>query len=95
MIECDIMSDSGSCYNAGIFLFGEHPDSSICFNLNYGKDGLHGITMPRSSFLLQDAEPAEIPFSSINHIIIERIQNSVTFKCNGALVTKTWDFRLP
>ncbi|MBN1604777.1 MAG: protein kinase [Chitinispirillaceae bacterium] len=95
MIECDIISDSGSCYNAGIFLFGEHPDSSICFNINSGKRGLHGITMPRSSFLLQDAEPEEIPFSSVNHIVIERIRNSVTFKCNGALVTKTWDFRMP
>jgi serine/threonine protein kinase/tetratricopeptide (TPR) repeat protein len=95
MIECDILSDSGSCYNAGVFLFGEEPDSSICFYLNYGKRGLHGIILPRNSFLLQDAEPAEIPFSSVNHIVIERIQNSVTFKCNDVVVTKTWDFRLP
>ncbi|HEX2957550.1 MAG TPA: protein kinase [Chitinispirillaceae bacterium] len=95
LIECDILSDSGNCYNAGIFLFGDQPDSSICFHLNKGKKGLHGITMAQSSFLLQDAEPVEIPFSSVNHIVIERISNSLTFKCNDVIVTKTWDFRPP
>jgi serine/threonine protein kinase/tetratricopeptide (TPR) repeat protein len=95
LIECDILSDSSNCYNAGIFLFGDQPDSSICFHLNKGQKGLHGVTMPRSSFLLQDAEPVEIPFSSVNHIVIERIQNCLTFKCNDVVVTKTWDFMPP
>jgi serine/threonine protein kinase/tetratricopeptide (TPR) repeat protein len=95
LIECDVLSDSGSCYNAGIFLFGDQPDSSICFHINKGKKGLHGITMLQSSFLLQDAEPVEIPFSSVNHIVIERISNCIIFKCNDVIVTRTWDFRPP
>ncbi len=91
LIECDIISDSNDLFNAGIFLFSEHPDSAYCFHLNKDGNALHGMSYPGSSYLFHNSPLFMIPFGKNNHIEIERIQNSVTFTLNGKVVTKVYD----
>ena len=95
LIECDINADSDDLYNAGIFLFGNRPDSAYCFHFNKNGEGLYGITFPGSSFLFQDVSPTKINTNKSNHITIERIQNSITFSINGTIAAKVWDFLPP
>lgn len=91
MIECDIISDSNDLYNAGIFIFSEHPDSGYCFHFNKNGQALHGMSYPRSSFLFRNSPVFMIPLEKKNHIEIERIENTITFTINGKTVSKIYD----
>ncbi|HON09740.1 MAG TPA: protein kinase [Chitinispirillaceae bacterium] len=95
LIECDISADSQDLYNAGIFLFGDHPDSAYCFHLNKSGEALHGITFPGKSFLFQDISPAKIDLGTTNHLVIERIRNCLTFSINGKVAARVWDYLPP
>ncbi|MCX7727629.1 MAG: tetratricopeptide repeat protein, partial [Chitinispirillaceae bacterium] len=94
-IECDIVADSIDIYNCGIYLFADHPDSGYVFHLNAGGNGNYGVSFPESKFIFLDAYPSSIPFSNVNHIVIEKIQNAVTYSINGLIVAKIWDFMPP
>jgi serine/threonine protein kinase/predicted negative regulator of RcsB-dependent stress response len=94
-IEFDIGAPERDLYNAGFFLFGDIPDSAYRFHINRRGDGSCGITFPGSDFLFQMAEPAKIDIAPVNHIIIERMQNSITFTVNGVIAAKVWDFLPP
>lgn len=91
MIECDIISDSNDLYNAGIFIFSEHPDSGYCFHFNKNGKALHGMSYPGSSFLFRNSSVLMIPLDKKNHIEIERIKNTITFTINGKTVSKIYD----
>jgi serine/threonine protein kinase/tetratricopeptide (TPR) repeat protein len=95
MIEFDVGAPDRDLFNAGFFLFGDTPDSAYCFHINRKGDGSCGITYPGSGFLLQTAEPAAITLGPVNHVVIERIQNSIGFSINGVMVAKIWDFLPP
>ena len=82
-------------YNAGFFLFGDTPDSAYRFYCNRGGEGSCGIAFPGSDFLFRMADPAKIVLTSVNHIVIERIQNAITFQINGVMVAKVWDYLPP
>jgi serine/threonine protein kinase len=91
-IEFDIGAPGKDLYNAGFFLFGDTPDSAYRFYCNRGGDGSCGIAFPGSDFLFRMADPAKIVLTSVNHIVIERIQNAITFQINGVVVAKVWDY---
>ncbi|HEX3019332.1 MAG TPA: protein kinase [Chitinispirillaceae bacterium] len=91
LIVCDIIADSNDLFNAGIFLFSDQPDSGYCFHLNNGGHGSHGMSYPGSSFLFRNPPQFIIPFSKVNHIEIERIENLITFTLNGKVISKVHD----
>lgn len=91
LIQCDISSDSADLFNAGVFLFSDQPDSGYCFYLNKNGEALHGMSFPGSNFIFRNTPAVSIPFGKVNHIEIERIENSITFTINGKLVSKVFD----
>lgn len=95
LIEFDIAADSLDLFNAGIFLFGSRPDSGYTFWFNRNGTGQHGISFPGSTFLFQEVDPAGIPVLHVNHIIIERIQHTITYTINGVVVARAWDLLPP
>lgn len=95
MIEFDVGASEKDLYSAGFFLFGETPDSAYCFYAARDGSGSCGVTFPGSDFLFRLADPAKILLSPINHVVIERIQNIITFQINGVVVTKVWDYLPP
>ncbi len=95
LFECDVSADSQNLFNVGVFLFGEHPDSAYCFHLNKSGEALHGITFPGKKFLFSDVEPSKISLGTTNHLVIERIQNCLTYSINGVVAAKVWDYLPP
>ncbi len=95
LVECDIIADSMDLFNAGIYLFGCRPDSGYRFYFNHRGEGKHGICFPGSNYLFYDVDPSKVPISNINHIVIERIQNSISYSVNGIVVSRVWDFLPP
>jgi serine/threonine protein kinase/tetratricopeptide (TPR) repeat protein len=95
LIEFDIAADSFNCFNAGLYLFGSQPDSGYAFYFNSGGEGKHGIRFPGSTFLFKEADPANVPLHSVNHIVVERIQHSITYSINSVMVARVWDFLPP
>lgn len=95
LIEYDIASDSLDLFDAGIYLFGNQPDSGYAFVFNSGGSGMHGVRFPGSSFLFRDADPSKVPLYKVNHVIIERIQHAITYTINGVVVARAWDFLPP
>jgi serine/threonine protein kinase len=91
LIECDINANSRDLYNAGIFLSGDQPDSAYCFFVNKDGAGNHGMTLNGSKTLLKDSWSSMIPFTRSNHVVIERIQDLITFSINGTVVSKVYD----
>ncbi|MBN1576617.1 MAG: protein kinase [Chitinispirillaceae bacterium] len=94
-IECDIMADSMDLFDAGIYLFGNHPDNGYRFYFNRDGSGRYGISFPGSSFLFYDSDPSKIPFYNVNHIVIERTQHAISYSINGIPVARVWDFLPP
>ncbi|MBN1129347.1 MAG: protein kinase [Chitinispirillaceae bacterium] len=94
-IEFEVGPVNKDLYNVGFFLFGDRPDSAYGFHLNRNGTGACGITFPGSTFLFQQTDGARINLSAVNHIVIQRIQHSITFSINGTVVVKMWDFLPP
>jgi serine/threonine protein kinase/tetratricopeptide (TPR) repeat protein len=94
-IEFDIGASERDLYSAGFFLFGDTPDSAYCFYTGRDGSGSCGLTFPGSDFLFRMAEPAKIMLSPVNHVVIERIQNAITFQVNDIVVAKVWDYLQP
>ncbi len=94
-IELEVEALDRDLFNVGVFLFGESPDSAYVIHLNRGGVGECGITIPGSDFLFQDIEAGKIPWMSVNRVIIERIQNSLSLTINDVLVTRLFDFFPP
>jgi len=92
LVEFDIASDSLDLFDAGMYLFGNQPDSGYTFVFSSGGTGRHGIRFPGSRFLFQDADPSKVPLYKVNHVVIERIQHAITFTINGVVVGRVWDF---
>ncbi|MDR2728106.1 MAG: protein kinase, partial [Chitinispirillales bacterium] len=95
LIEFDVSSGDYSLFNAGIFLFGNTPDSAYCVHLNRGAVGENGITFPGSGFLFQDIENWKIPWQAKNRVAVERAQNSISFSINGVQAAKIFDYFPP
>jgi tetratricopeptide (TPR) repeat protein len=94
-VEFDIGALDMDLYNAGFFLFGDSPKNAYGFHINRGGEGDCGITFPGNDFLFQMADPARITIAPVNHVVIEKIQNMLTFSINNVLVTKIWDYLPP
>lgn len=94
-IEFDIGALDMDLYNAGFFLFGDNPETAYGFHINRGGEGDCGITFPGNDFLFQMADPSKITIAPVNHIIIEKIQNTLTFSINGVVVSKVCDYLPP
>ncbi|MBN1758473.1 MAG: protein kinase [Chitinispirillaceae bacterium] len=94
-IEFDIAADTADLFNAGLYLFGSHPDSGYRFFFNQNGSGTHGISFPGSNFIFRDVDPEEIPIFDVNHIVIERIQHAISYSINGVSVARVWDFLPP
>jgi serine/threonine protein kinase/thioredoxin-like negative regulator of GroEL len=90
-VECDIIAGSENIYNAGIFLFGNNPDSSYCFHINKNGKAFHGITFPENRYLFTSADPFNVFIRDTNHITIERFQNKLLFTINGTVVSRIQD----
>jgi tetratricopeptide (TPR) repeat protein len=82
-------------YNAGFFLFGDSPEKAYGFHINRGGEGESGITFPGCDFLFRMADPARITIAPVNHVVIEKIQNSLSFSINDVMVAKVWDYLPP
>lgn len=95
LIECDIEADSLDLFNAGIYLFGNHPDSAYCFHFNRLGRERHGISLPGSDFLIQDIDPSRVEIRKINNVVIERLEHSIRYSINGVPVARLWDFLPP
>jgi len=95
LIEFDVHSADHSIFNTGIFLFGNTPDSAYCIHINRGANGESGITFPGSDFLFQDIESWKIPWQAKNRVAVERAQNSISFRINGVLAAKIFDYFPP
>lgn len=94
-IECDVMARGDNLRDLGIFLYGEVPSKGYMFHLYRGPNAEHGVTMPGGSVLKQDYSPLEFPASRSHHIEIERRERQVTFRVDGVLVSRLWDFFPP
>ncbi|MBN1128664.1 MAG: protein kinase [Chitinispirillaceae bacterium] len=94
-IEFEVGPLEKDLFNVGFFLFGDRPDSAYCFHINRHGSGECGITLPGSPFLFQMAEGARVNLLATNHVIIQRMQNLITFTINGTVVAKIWDFLPP
>ena len=95
LIELEVSAADNNLFNAGIFLFGNDPESAYCFHLNRGGSGESGITFPGSDFLFQDIESGKIPWRARNRVAIERLQNAVSLSINGVLIARVYDFFPP
>jgi len=95
LIELEVSAADNNLFNAGVFLFGNDPQSAYCFHFNRGGSGESGITFPGSSFLFQDIESGKIPWRARNRVAIERLQNAVSLSINGVLVARVYDFFPP
>jgi len=90
-IECDIDANPQDLYNAGIFLSGNHPDSAYCFHINKNGGGITGMTLPGNSVILSDIPYGKAPLFQKNTLVIERINELITFSVNGTTVLKVYD----
>ncbi|NLD99135.1 MAG: tetratricopeptide repeat protein [Fibrobacter sp.] len=90
-IECDVSADNKDLFNAGIFIYGDNPDSGYSIYLNKDARSIHGISFPGSKFIFYDAEPARVPFATKNHLVIERERNFLLVQLNGVTVVRLWD----
>jgi tetratricopeptide (TPR) repeat protein len=95
MIEFDVGASDKDLYGAGFFLFGETPDSAYCFYTGRDGSGACGLAFPGSNFLFRMADQAKIVIGPVNHVVIERIQNTITFQINGVVAAKVWDYLPP
>ncbi|NLD93482.1 MAG: protein kinase [Fibrobacter sp.] len=91
MITCDFLANPDDLYNCGIFLSGNTPDSSYCFHINRNGRGETGITLPGSRFLIRDVPPGKVPLLKRNRVIVERINDQITFTMNNVIVTQIYD----
>jgi serine/threonine protein kinase/tetratricopeptide (TPR) repeat protein len=94
-VAFDVGAVEKDFYSVGIFLFGDSPDSAYRFYCSRRGDGSCGIAFPGSDFLFRTADPAKIVISSVNHVVVEFIQNAITFQINGIVVAKMWDYLPP
>jgi tetratricopeptide (TPR) repeat protein len=95
LIEFDMGASEKDLYSAGFFLFGETPDSAYCFYIGRQGSGACGLTFPGSRFLFRTADQAKITIGPVNHVVIERIQNAITFQINGVVIARVWDYMPP
>lgn len=95
LVEFDISALDLDLYNAGIYLFGNSPDSGYTFYINKDGAGNHGILFPDSKFPFQNAASSKINLTQENHVTIKRIQNLITFSINGTVAAKVWDLLPP
>lgn len=91
-IECTISANPHDIFNAGFFLSGNCPDSAICFHINKDAIGITGISKPGSQVVLSDNyQGRKLSLYKNNYIIIERINESVSFYVNNQLIIKMSD----
>jgi serine/threonine protein kinase/TolA-binding protein len=95
LIELEVSAADNNLFNAGVFLFGNDPKNAYCFHFNRGGSGESGVTFPKSDFLFQDIESGKIPWQSKNIVVIERLQNIISFSINGVLVSRVYDYFPP
>ncbi len=91
LIECDIIGNPKDIYNAGIFLYGNQPDSSYCFYVNKDGTGVSGIAINNNPFLFREVKQNKIRLTCSNHVRIEQIHDCITFSINGTVVTKLYE----
>jgi len=92
LIEFDISAPSQYLHRAGLFLFGDSPENAHCVHINRDGFGESGITYPGSQFLFSDAERGTILWQHINHVSVERQQNSISLTINGMPVARIYDY---
>jgi serine/threonine protein kinase/tetratricopeptide (TPR) repeat protein len=102
--EIRIEFDAGAAgrpdlYGAGLFLFGETPDSAFRFYLSRRGEGACGIAFPGNDFLFQTGDRRlampKVRLLASNHITIECIRETITFAINGEVVARVRDCMLP
>jgi serine/threonine protein kinase/tetratricopeptide (TPR) repeat protein len=94
-IEFDVGASEKDLYSAGFFLFGDSPDSAYCFYFGRDGSGSCGLTFPGSGYLFRTGDPGKIVIGPVNHVVIERIQNIISFQINGVMAASVWDYLPP
>jgi serine/threonine protein kinase/tetratricopeptide (TPR) repeat protein len=95
LIEFDLGASAKDLYTAGFFLFGDTPDSGYSFYCGRNGSGECGLAFPGSGFLFRSTDGTKIALQPVNHIVIERIQNTITFLVNGVVAARVWDYLPP
>ncbi len=99
-IEFDVgAAGRDDLYGAGLFLFGETPDSAFRFYISRCGDGSCGIAFPGNAFLFQSGvrsvDVMKIRLLSSNHVTVECMQESITLTVNGKVAARVRDCMLP
>nr|MCU0608811.1 protein kinase [Chitinispirillaceae bacterium] len=94
-VEADVSTTDTNLFNAGIFLFGDTPESGYGFHLNRSSDNSTGMTLPGSSFLIRNDDPDRVILHKSNHVLIERINGEITFTVNGIVAAGVQDLLPP
>jgi serine/threonine protein kinase/tetratricopeptide (TPR) repeat protein len=90
--EFDIRSQGPIFTNAGFFAFGPSPDNAFCFNLHHEGTALCGVTYPHSSQLFYEYDPQTFPIDSIYHVVVEKIDQMISFTVNGVCIARMYDY---
>ena len=95
LITVTIAGVNNNLHNAGLFLFGSHPEEAYTIHLNRNGTGECGITYPGGSFLFTTKDAGTINLIDVNRITIERVENSLTLTINDQLISRIYDFLPP
>jgi len=84
--------DTEDLFNVGFFLYGDDPENSYRFHINKDGNGNYGISLPNSDFLFRFTDNPQIALGNENHVVIEHVDNAISFKINDITIAKIWDF---
>ncbi len=89
--EFDVRSPDGNFFGFGFFMCGNTPQNGYTFKIHSGPEASCGISYPGSKYLHYSYNQALFPVSDRYHVIIEKVDQTFTFKLNGTVVAQITD----
>ncbi len=93
--EFDLKTTGRYLRNAGFFMCGDSPSEAYGFHIHHPPSMLSGMTMHHSDFLFYEYDPMTFSPGETCHVVVEKTENLIQFKINGALVSRAFDFWPP
>jgi serine/threonine protein kinase/tetratricopeptide (TPR) repeat protein len=94
-LRCEVKSVHKDFYEAGIFLYGDNPDSAYRFVIHHHGTSRSGIQRPGSEFLYNEVHGLDMPTSRFYHVNIRKEGSTIIFRLNGKEVARVVDYHPP
>ncbi len=90
-VEFDVSGTQYGIGEAGVFLYGDSPESGYRFLLNHGPHALCGIQLPGTPALFRMYNPAAFHLRDTNRVVVERKDFGLRFIVNGREIARIQD----